>query len=139
MHLRRPHDRDRPEEVQLRRAAEYSSPALLSTRLRFFFGMLVLHSAVVLMLHCGILWYRAPKRPLSVPLSVHALRLFRQTRAEKLSTEMRPSGPERRACAERLALYYAPRATQPRLEDFEFMVNAFRVWKATQHDAVLVV
>ena len=137
MHLRRTHDRDRSEDARSRRADP--SPAPLTSRLRFFFGMLLLHSAVVLMLHCSILWYRAPKRPLSVPLSVHALRLFRQTRAEKLSVEMRPSDLERQACAERLALYYAPRATQPRLEDFDFMVNALRVWKATQHDAVLVV
>ena len=139
MHLRRAYDRDRSEDAPSRRAAEHPSPAPLSSRLRFFFGMLVLHSAVVLMLHWGILWYRAPERPLSVPLSVHALRLFHQTRSEKLSVDVRRSGPERRACAERLALYYAPRATQPRLEDFDFMVNALRVWKATQHDALLFV
>lgn len=139
MHLRRVYDRDRPEDARSRRAAEHPSTAPLSSSLKFFFCMLVLHSAVVFMLHWGMLWYRAPERPLSVPLSVHALRLFRQIHSEKLSVDVRRSGPERRACAERLALYYAPRATQPRLEDFDFMVNALRVWKATQHDAVLVV
>jgi len=137
MHLRRAHDRDRSEDAPARRAAEH--PAPLSTRLRFLLGMLVLHGAVVLTLHWGMLWYRAPARPLSVPLSVHALRLFHQTRPEKLSVDARRSGPERRACADRLALYFTPRATQPRLEDFDFMVNALRVWKATQHDALLFV
>jgi hypothetical protein len=139
MHLRRTHDKDRREDSRQQRPTDSQGAAPRSSRLKFFFGMLVLHSVVVLVLHWGLLWYRAPERPLSVPFSVHALRIFQEIKSEKLSINARPSGLQRRECAERLALYYAPRATQPRLEDFDFMVNALRVWKATQHDAALVV
>ena len=42
-------------------------------------------------------------------------------------------------CVDRMALYYAPPSTQPRLEDFEFLMHAMRVWKATRFTASMVV
>jgi len=42
-------------------------------------------------------------------------------------------------CVERIAGYYAPQWTEPRLEDFEFLVHASRAWKDTAHTALLIV
>jgi hypothetical protein len=143
MHMRRSHDRELHSDVRPDLGDPHRSPLPRNTRLKFFVGMLLLHSLVMLSLHWGVLWYRAPPRASAVPLAVQARKLIGQLRSSRLPVDARSgpqrSGPQRRACAERLAVYYTPPPTQPRLEDFDFMVNALRVWKATQHAAVLVV
>jgi hypothetical protein len=99
--------------------------------------MLVLHGVVMLVLHCILLWYRAPARLPALPLSAQSLALLARVRQNHTASEEGPA--KRRTCARRLALYFAPRGTIPRLEDFDFLVNALRVWKATHREAALVV
>lgn len=138
LHLRRAHDRN-PGGGSLSQPTEPRTPTPRSSRLKFCFSILVLHTVIMLALHCTLLWYsesrRKSPRRLSTSMSAQALELFHQHR----NVKRKRSTAEHKVCANRLALYYAPRGTMPRLEDFDFLVNAIRVWKATQHDALLLV
>jgi hypothetical protein len=47
--------------------------------------------------------------------------------------------PDKHVCVDRIAVYYATQWTEPRLEDFEFLVHTSRAWKASARTSRLVV
>lgn len=105
----------------------------------FFLHMLVLYGALVVVLQLNI-----PRRVLANARRERA----RPPPPELAGAPARGAPHAARApraargglaCVARLALYYAPRSTQPRLEDFEFLTHAVRVWQATDHTACLVI
>jgi hypothetical protein len=127
-----------PREVQSDCVRSTVSPPK-SRNSTFFLRVLVAYGALVGALHWTISWY----------VSSHArvdARPPPQARPfPALSRDSRHAGDAQRvlhdhfACIDRLALYYAPPLTQPRLEDFEFLMHAMRVWKATRFTASMVV
>ena len=107
----------------------------------FFLHVLVAYGAIVGALHWTISWYVSSHSGGDAQSPQQARRI------PALSRESRPqhAGDAQRVlrdhftCVDRMALYYAPPSTQPRLEDFEFLMHAMRVWKATRFTASMVV
>ena len=135
-----------PEKEDHHRAAP--RPADIS----FLLCMLMLYGAVVVALQVNIPWRvlanarRAGARPppmTSLKKDPHQKEGSSELAArEPLASPPRHApraGRDRSACVARVAIYYAPPSTQPRLEDFEFLIHAVRVWQATEHAAGLVI
>ena len=118
-----------------------TAPPPKSRNSTFFLHVLVAYGVIVGALHWTISWY------ISSHSGGDAQSPQQARRIPALSRESRPqhAGDAQRVlrdhftCVDRMALYYAPPSTQPRLEDFEFLMHAMRVWKATRFTASMVV
>lgn len=91
-----------------------------------FVRMLLLYTATVVCMQWGVYVYAPGRAP------QHA----RWPRA--LGAQAARAAPARK-CVDRAAVYYAPRQTEPRVEDFDFLLHACGVWRAAAHSALLVV
>jgi len=118
-----------------------TAPPPKSRNSTFFLHVLVAYGVIVGALHWTISWYisshsggdaRSPQQARRIP------GLSRESRPQHAGDAPRVLR-DHFTCVDRMALYYAPPSTQPRLEDFEFLMHAMRVWKATRFTASMVV
>jgi hypothetical protein len=101
-----------------------------------FKRLLILYTLTVASLHWAISARHAPgAASAGLPARLLALRV-RVGAGRERSRAVPTYTP---VCADRIAAYYAPQWTQPRLEDFEFLLHTSRVWKAAARTSRLLV
>jgi hypothetical protein len=112
-----------------------------ATQDTLFKQLLITYTLTVASLHWAISAYTTHTS--ATPAGVPARLLELQLRVDGVWRRERSRGtrkaPDRHVCVDRIAAYYAPQWTQPRLEDFEFLVHASRAWKASARTSRLIV
>lgn len=119
--------------------AGYGAPRRRRSTQETFTRMLILYTLTVLSIHYGISAHvKRNAGTLSTPAGKPRALPSRPgtSRHVGTGTGVRPPAP---FCVDRIAAYYAPKWTQPRQEDFAFLMHASRTWNAAAKSSLLLV
>jgi len=101
--------------------------------------LLILYTLTVVSMHWAISAYATRKSGTLLPPASEPRALPPRPGPSRDAETRSGARPPAQFCVDRIAAYYAPRWTQPRQEDFAFLVHVSRTWKAAAQSSLLFV